>query len=261
MSPEQASGSSNLDGCSDIYSLGCVLYEMLAGHAPFMGTTAQEVLARHTLDAVPSARAARPSVPEGLEHVIQRAMAKVPPDRFASARSLIDALNTGVSAPVRSKRASWYAAGAVLGVVALITVWRPWGAAAVSNAGDSAPRVSPFLATSAVEKQPSWNPTESLIAFVSDEAGNDDIWLVDASGANPVNLAASHHGVDAHPTWSPDGQRIAFPPVSTFVQGSERHLVDGFHPVASARRAARTPRPRVCRKYNSGLGVVPAPAR
>src|SRR5438876_4217323 len=59
MSPEQATGADHLDGRSDVYSLGCVLYEMLVGHPPFLGTTAQEVLARHSLDELPPLRKMR----------------------------------------------------------------------------------------------------------------------------------------------------------------------------------------------------------
>ncbi|MGH7509249.1 MAG: protein kinase domain-containing protein [Gemmatimonadales bacterium] len=86
MSPEQASGDSSLvDGRSDIYSLGCVLYEMLAGSPPFMGPTPQAVFARHQVDPVPSLRTVRPSVPEHLERTVRRALAKVPADRYPTA--------------------------------------------------------------------------------------------------------------------------------------------------------------------------------
>jgi serine/threonine protein kinase/tetratricopeptide (TPR) repeat protein len=95
MSPEQAAGSEHLDGRSDQYSLGCVLYEMLAGHPPFTGTTAQEILARHSLDAVPLLTAARPTVPVAVERAIHTALAKVPADRFATAMQLAEALESG----------------------------------------------------------------------------------------------------------------------------------------------------------------------
>ena len=63
MSPEQAAGEREVDGRSDIYSLACVLYEMLAGEPPFTGLTARAVLARHTIDPVPPLRTVRPGAP------------------------------------------------------------------------------------------------------------------------------------------------------------------------------------------------------
>ncbi len=92
MSPEQASGESRIDGRSDVYALGCVVYEMLAGAPPFTGTSAQAIMARHSLDPVPSLRTVRSTIPEGLEQVILKALAKIPADRFASAVAFAEAL-------------------------------------------------------------------------------------------------------------------------------------------------------------------------
>jgi serine/threonine-protein kinase len=92
MSPEQSTGSVRLDGRSDIYSLGCVVYEMLGGQPPFPGPTPQAILARHAMDPVPSLRTLRPGVPRALAQVVTRAMAKVPSDRFPTARAFADAL-------------------------------------------------------------------------------------------------------------------------------------------------------------------------
>ena len=75
MSPEQAGGGADVDARSDVYSLGCELHEMLAGHPPFSGATALEILARHALDPIPAVRAARPDVPEGVERSIAKALA------------------------------------------------------------------------------------------------------------------------------------------------------------------------------------------
>jgi Tol biopolymer transport system component len=72
------------------------------------------------------------------------------------------------------------------------------------------PRVTPFLVGEGVRKQPAWSPTADLIAYVSDEAGADDIWISDLSGAKPLNLTSDYKGVNTHPAWSPDGKQLAF---------------------------------------------------
>ena len=91
MSPEQASADT-LDGRSDIYSLGCVLYEMLAGTPPFSAATPQAMAARHQLDSVPSLKTVRATVPEHVEAAVSRALAKAPADRYPSAAAFKAAL-------------------------------------------------------------------------------------------------------------------------------------------------------------------------
>ena len=83
MSPEQVAGV-QLDGRSDMYSLACVLYEMLAGSVPFEGKSAMTIMARHTMGQVPSIRIVRNAVPQELEDIILQALEKTPADRFAS---------------------------------------------------------------------------------------------------------------------------------------------------------------------------------
>jgi serine/threonine-protein kinase len=95
MSPEQATAG-EVDGRADLYALGCVLYEMLAGRPPFAGPTAQAVMARHTTDPAAPLRTVRPEVPEALEAVVVRALAKLPVDRWATGRELADALEATV---------------------------------------------------------------------------------------------------------------------------------------------------------------------
>ena len=92
MSPEQGMADPNLDGRTDVYSLGCVLYEMLAGQPPFTGRTTQALIARHSLDQVPSLTIVRQTIPEEVEEAVLIALAKVPADRYNTAAEFADAL-------------------------------------------------------------------------------------------------------------------------------------------------------------------------
>jgi serine/threonine protein kinase/Flp pilus assembly protein TadD len=83
MSPEQAYGEEDIDSRSDLYSLGCVLYEMLVGQPPFVGPNTRAIIARHLVDPVPPIRTVRPDVPQNVARSVRRALAKSAADRFA----------------------------------------------------------------------------------------------------------------------------------------------------------------------------------
>ncbi|HEX9283926.1 MAG TPA: serine/threonine-protein kinase, partial [Gemmatimonadales bacterium] len=106
MSPEQATGSAELDGRSDEYSLACVVYEMVVGEPPFTGPTAQAIIARHSLDMVSPPSIVRATIPDAVEDAILRALAKVPADRYPTTALFAEALNTPSRATGAARRAT-----------------------------------------------------------------------------------------------------------------------------------------------------------
>lgn len=125
MSPEQASASSRIDGRSDVYSLGCVVYELLAGEAPYPSVTPHAVRSKHLHAPVPDLAILRPAIPLGVPVVLARALAKVPAERFATAGEFVAALTEAAASgmPRRPVRLRWLGVAAIL-VLGSLGVWR-----------------------------------------------------------------------------------------------------------------------------------------
>ena len=169
MSPEQASGERQLDGRTDVYALGCVLYEMLAGEPPFTGPTAQAVISRALTDSPKPLRGVRQTIPSALDMVVAKAMAKLPADRFASAAEFTRALvaaapegrlteetaPAGATAARRRLRVPLSAAlvlGFLIGVGALFA-WRATLRGAPDDGGTKVIAVLPFENQGAAEDE------------------------------------------------------------------------------------------------------------
>jgi len=145
MSPEQAAGEPNVDGRSDIYSLGCVLYEMLVGEAPFSGSSVQAIISRRFTEHPPSVRAARASLSREIDSVTSKSLATQPDDRFATAAEFARALDDATvrsltSAPKQRAALGWRTATFVsLALFGLgVGAWAISRAGATSSAGTTA---------------------------------------------------------------------------------------------------------------------------
>jgi serine/threonine-protein kinase len=104
MSPEQATATRELDGRSDVYSLGCVVYEMLAGEAPHAAPSPQAIIGRRLSEPAPPVRQARPAASEEVERTVATALAPIPADRFRTAAEMAEALD---GARARGRRGAW----------------------------------------------------------------------------------------------------------------------------------------------------------
>jgi len=149
MSPEQAAGSKELDGRSDLYSLGCVLYEMLAGQPPFTGPTVESIVHQHLVTEPPNVTNIRPAVPASVAAALQRALAKTPADRFNPVALFAEALSgraaaagttvpTAPGAVIPTKRSRRRLA--LLGLAALVVVAGVFAVGRWLRPGAAAPR-------------------------------------------------------------------------------------------------------------------------
>ena len=223
MSPEQARGEA-IDHRSDLFALGVILYKMIAGDRPFKGATAADRVSAMLRDDPAPLPHASSEVPDNLDRIIRHSLEKVPDRRFQSASDFIfdletlpattlkAAANAGDRLRRRPTTRTVLLAASILTAGAVAAWLYTTGSRAPGSARRPAAtaRVTPFLASEALEDHPAWSPTGNLMVYVSDAAGSADVWIRDPSGTNPINLTATFPGTDSMPAWSPDGQRLAF---------------------------------------------------
>ena len=179
MSPEQAAGEPNVDGRSDIYSLGCVLYEMLVGEAPFSGSSVQAIISRRFTEPAPSVRAARGSLSQEIDAITARSLATQPGDRYATAGDFARALDHAAARSTSSepKRpvtlGARTAAGAAIALFTLgVAAWAisrngttSDAGTAASRDGDSTVRAAPPSVAVLYLTNP---PADTAIAYLAD---------------------------------------------------------------------------------------------
>ena len=253
MAPEQAMGERVVDARADVYALGAVLYELLAGEPPFTGPTAQAVVARVLTEAPRSLTAQRPSVPVHVDAAARRALEKLPADRFASAAEFARALDGAsgadapAGAPARTRRRGLGArrAATALAVVAVGTAGAVAGAALGARTGwlrserdaPPVPAVRSTLLPPAGELFAggdglALSPDGTQLAFTVRRAASRPRLFVRTLASGAVRELAGTAEA-RFPFWSPDGHALGF-----FAGGELRTV-----PLAGGPAAAVAPAP------------------
>ncbi|MEO7217303.1 MAG: protein kinase [Gemmatimonadaceae bacterium] len=221
MSPEQAIGEPNIDGRSDIFSLGAVTYEMLAGSPPFTGPAAQAIIAKVITEEPSPLSSQRKRVPPYVEAAVRTALEKVPADRFATAAEFSAALTTPTAYPAsgvtwagQPRRSRSTIVAYVIATVAIIAALWGWGRVALERARELRTAGNSWLTTIPIpDSTLPFGPIAisrngSRLVFAARGRNGSQLWMRDANTLEPHPI----FGTDSarFPTISPDGRRVAF---------------------------------------------------
>jgi len=213
MSPEQAAGT-EVDARTDVYSLACILYEMLAGTPPWSGATLHVILARKTLEKAPSLRVARSTVPEPVEAAVARALSPTPADRQATIDEFVSSLSTASASPPVGQRLSARLRYPLTLVAALaVTVIVIGTVARFTSRTPLLPPAASFrqlTGEAGVEDAPCLSPDGEWLVYAGDGGGDRDIFLRSTGGERGIPLTDDSPADDTQPVFSPNGDRIAF---------------------------------------------------
>jgi eukaryotic-like serine/threonine-protein kinase len=234
MSPEQAAADPQLDQRSDIYSLACVLYEMLAGEPLYTGSTTAAITARRLSEPVPSLRLVRDGVPAYVEQAIHRALARAPADRFRTAREFVQGLDGSVQRRIPARRALSIIIGTAAGIVLLAATGIVLLRKDHNTQSLTLGRIRQVTNAPGLELDPQLSPDGRLLAYAAGPLLETHIYVRRLEGGRPVNVTQALAGGHRWPQWSPDGTRLLFVsivPDTQFVDvtpargGPERHVV------------------------------------
>ena len=221
MAPEQASADPHVDHRADIYSFGCLAYELLAGTSPFAGRTPQQMLAAHVTDTPEPLLKRRPNVPPALAALVMKCLEKRAGDRPQTADELLNSLDaiattpSGGSVPTAERlrsaakrpRSRWIVAGGILILLALGGIlWQRSTAFGPVTIGAT----TPVAIGSELERMPAISPDGKLVAYASTTPVGDRIFVRQVDGGGARMLTGDMPGNQRFPKWSPDGSRLSF---------------------------------------------------